>query len=562
MTIFSAISDIARTVYKKNKFEIPENDKVKFVSEYFNCTPVEAAMLSYFIYRKIDDEIGWFDISDVNRDLDITMTETLSYIPVVESLLKKNIFCLRGNIRYDSKNFSFGRYDCFDIDENLIDIITYNLPFSEYKPDFSNKVFNAIDFISSIKSLPDKTILSKYAFKRFISPYMKDKWVRQFLIDMGASKSKSVGIWDNSYTYLKYFLLFASLLWQEAKCSVKEALASKGEIPACDVIHAINEIKDGTAPYIKHGYLEVDKTDIADNIQVMWGPKVKDVFKGAEDLLIQDRSSKELQKILVKDIKEKTLFYNEENQKDISRLESIIKEENYFALRKRLSDRNLAKGLTIILYGPPGTGKTETVMQLARQTGRDIYYLNIEQVKSCFVGESEKNIKSIFKAYYASKSKLKPILLFNEADAILSKRTSVEGRNSAVTKMENSMQNILLEELEKFDGIFVATTNILFNLDSAFDRRFLYKLELQNPTYEVKKKIWKNKIPSLDDSIVEKVSRDFDFSGGQIDNVYRKIEVDSILYGTENITMDDVVDFCNKEKFADDSLRRIGFQQS
>ena len=562
MTIFSAISDINKMVYKKNKFELPENDKVKFVSEYFNCTPVEAAVFSYFVYRKIDDEIGWFDISDINRDLDVSMTETLSYIPVVESLLKKNMFCLRGNIKYDPKNFSFGRYDCFDIDENLIDIITYNLPFSEYKPDFSNKVFNAIDFISSIKSLTERAILSKYAFKRFVAPYMKDSWVKQLLIDMGTIKSKHVSIWDGEYTHLKYFLLFASLLWQEAKCSVKEALASKDSIPACDVIHAINEIKDGTAPYIKLGYLEVDKTDIADNIQVMWGQKVKDVFKGAEDLLLIDRSSKELQKIFCKDIKEKTLFYNEENQKDISRLESIIKEENYFALRKRLSDKNLAKGLTVILYGPPGTGKTETVMQLARQTGRDIYHLNIEQVKSCWVGESEKNIKSIFKAYYASKSKLKPILLFNEADAILSKRTSVEGRNSAVTKMENSMQNILLEELEKFDGIFIATTNILFNLDSAFDRRFLYKLELQNPTYEVKKKIWKNKIPSLDDSIVEKVSRDFDFSGGQIDNVYRKIEVDSILYGTENITMDDVVDFCNKEKFADDSLRRIGFQSN
>lgn len=562
MTIFSAISDINKTVYKKNKFELPENDKIKFVSEYFNCTPVEAAAFSYFVYRKIDDEIGWFDISDINRDLDVSMTETLSYIPVVESLLKKNMFCLRGNIKYDPKNFSFGRYDCFDIDENLIDIITYNLPFSEYKPDFSNKVFNAIDFISSIKSLTEKAILSKYAFKRFVAPYMKDSWVKQLLIDMGAIKSKHISIWDGEYTHLKYFLLFVSLLWQEAKCSVKEALASKNSIPACDVIHAINEIKDGTAPYIKLGYLEVDKTDIADNIQVMWGQKVKDVFKGAEDLLLIDRSSKELQKILCKDIKEKTLFYNEENQKDISRLESIIKEENYFALRKRLSDKNLAKGLTVILYGPPGTGKTETVMQLARQTSRDIYHLNIEQVKSCWVGESEKNIKSIFKAYYASKSKLKPILLFNEADAILSKRTSVEGRNSAVTKMENSMQNILLEELEKFDGIFIATTNILFNLDSAFDRRFLYKLELQNPTYEVKKKIWKNKIPSLDDSIVEKVSRDFDFSGGQIDNVYRKIEVDSILYGTENITMDDVVDFCNKEKFADDSLRRIGFQSN
>lgn len=90
-----------------------------------------------------------------------------------------------------------------------------------------------------------------------------------------------------------------------------------------------------------------------------------------------------------------------------------------------------------------------------------------------WVGESEKNIKGIFDDY---KQKVKqsvkaPILLFNEADAIIVKRQV--GAERAVEKMENSIQNIILQEIEQLDGILIATTNLAENMDKAFERRFL-----------------------------------------------------------------------------------------
>lgn len=110
---------------------------------------------------------------------------------------------------------------------------------------------------------------------------------------------------------------------------------------------------------------------------------------------------------------------------------------------------------------------------MALWTGRDLIQVNVSEVKSMWVGESEKNIKGIFDDY---KQKVKqsvkaPILLFNEADAIIGKRQV--GAERAVEKMENSIQNIILQEIEQLDGILIATTNLAENMDMAFERRFL-----------------------------------------------------------------------------------------
>lgn len=110
---------------------------------------------------------------------------------------------------------------------------------------------------------------------------------------------------------------------------------------------------------------------------------------------------------------------------------------------------------------------------MALWTGRDLIQVNVSEVKSMWVGESEKNIKGIFDDY---KQKVKqsvkaPILLFNEADAIIGKRQV--GAERAVEKMENSIQNIILQEIEQLDGILIATTNLAENMDKAFERRFL-----------------------------------------------------------------------------------------
>ena len=176
------------------------------------------------------------------------------------------------------------------------------------------------------------------------------------------------------------------------------------------------------------------------------------------------------------DIQEKELFFNAEEQEAVNRLVSLLQEENYTHIRERLAAYGMRKGFACLLYGAPGTGKTESVLQLARKTGRDVMAINIAQIKSKWVGETEKNIKEIFDRYrlYCQKCERAPILLFNEADAIISNRsTNVQ---TSVDKMENAMQNIILEELERLDGILIATTNLTCNMDPAFERRFIYNL--------------------------------------------------------------------------------------
>lgn len=135
-----------------------------------------------------------------------------------------------------------------------------------------------------------------------------------------------------------------------------------------------------------------------------------------------------------------------------------------------------------------------------------------------WVGESEKNIKQVFDNYRAKakECRITPILLFNEADAIIGKRQ--EGAERAVDKMENSIQNIILQEMETLDGILIATTNLAQNMDKAFERRFLYKIKFEKPTTEARMSMWREMIPVLKEEEVRILATKYDFSGGQIEN--------------------------------------------
>ena len=232
------------------------------------------------------------------------------------------------------------------------------------------------------------------------------------------------------------------------------------------------------------------------------------------------------------DIKVKELFYNEAEKKQIERLTALLQEENFKGIQERLEQKGYRKGFATLFYGAPGVGKTETVLQLARQTGRDIYQVNIAGLRDKFVGESEKNIKAVFNRYrnYCKTCERIPILLFNEADAIISKRT--ENVEQAVDQMNNSIQNIILQEMETLDGILIATTNLTTNLDDAFDRRFLFSVDFKKPSTEVKAKIWQSMICDLTEKDALALSKEYNFSGGEIENISRKLTVDSILYGS------------------------------
>lgn len=184
--------------------------------------------------------------------------------------------------------------------------------------------------------------------------------------------------------------------------------------------------------------------------------------------------------------------------------------------------------------------------------------VDISATKSMWFGESEKIIKKVFTdyKYLCEKSKLAPILLFNEADAIFSKRKDVNSGNVAQT--ENTIQNIILEEMEKLDGILIATTNVADNLDAAFERRFLFKIKFEKPTLEAKQNIWKDKISVLPDVDIEKLAFDFDFSGGEIDNIVRKAMMREVIAG-EQPTLDMLYRFCKEERIANRNCKKVGF---
>ena len=255
----------------------------------------------------------------------------------------------------------------------------------------------------------------------------------------------------------------------------------------------------------------------------------------------------------------KQLFFSKDIERQVEELGSFLQPENYQKIHDRMKEKGFRNGFACLFYGGPGTGKTETVYQLARKTGRNIMVVDVPQLKSMWVGQSEKNVKALFDRYreQVRRAKLTPILLFNEADAIIGKRKN--GAENAVDKMENSLQNIILQEMEQLDGIMIATTNLQENMDKAFERRFLYKVKFEKPTEEARAHIWHTMIPELSDMDVHTLASKYEFSGGQIENIARHYAIDDILHGQREDVLSMLIRHCDNERLDSKEKRPIGF---
>ena len=259
-------------------------------------------------------------------------------------------------------------------------------------------------------------------------------------------------------------------------------------------------------------------------------------------------------------ITSKQLFYDQCVAEQVKDLGQLLEESHYRDVCNRLKNKGFRSGFTCLFYGAPGTGKTETVLQLARQTGRDIMQVNISEIKSMWVGESEKNIKAVFDQYRekVAQQSITPILLFNEADAIIGKRQ--EGAERAVEKMENSIQNIILQEMETLEGILIATTNLAQNMDKAFERRFLYKIKFNKPTLEARMQIWQAMLPELKEEDIRVLAEKYDFSGGQIENIARHYAIDTILHSDAASSLEKLMAHCDGERLEQKDSHKIGFK--
>ncbi len=327
-----------------------------------------------------------------------------------------------------------------------------------------------------------------------------------------------------------------------------------------DRMRVRKEFLKGTHVLLLNGLAMLEEGQFRSEQQLMLTERgIELLLQDDKDLFITRKNKKKTGDfILASGIAGKELFFSGKESKSLGFLTDTLKPANHANLVNRLKDAGMRTGVTVLLYGPPGTGKTESVYQIARNTGRDIRMISISETKSMWFGESEKLIKNVFDEYRkrVEKCEVAPILLFNEADCIFSTRKKIG--SSSVDQTENAIQNIILQEMEDMNGILIATTNLTQNLDQAFERRFLYKISFEKPCPEARVKIWLDKVRSLPVDQAERLSGRYELSGGQIENIARKCILKQALYGLYP-SFDEVVSFCEEEQMSRNSIQRIGF---
>ncbi|HHS6912056.1 TPA: AAA family ATPase [Campylobacter jejuni] len=252
-----------------------------------------------------------------------------------------------------------------------------------------------------------------------------------------------------------------------------------------------------------------------------------------------------------------------ENTKEL--LENILKQQDKKVLERLhswgiKSNKNIE--VKIIFYGPAGTGKTMSALAMAKSMKKSVLSFDCSKILSKWVGESEQNVRKIFDTYknIVQTCKQSPILLLNEADQFLS--TRVDG-SSGSDKMHNQMQNIFLEQIERFSGVIIATTNFLESLDSAFSRRFDYKIEFKKPDFRDRLKIWEKFLPKK--ALFEKdfdinILSNYELSGAQILMVVKNTALKVAVSKDGVFKMQDFIESIQKELNSSfDKSKIVGF---
>lgn len=174
--------------------------------------------------------------------------------------------------------------------------------------------------------------------------------------------------------------------------------------------------------------------------------------------------------------------------------------------------RHVSPGFRCLFYGPPGTGKTLTATLLGKEFDRPVFRIDLSQVVSKYIGETEKNLEKIF-----TQAENKDwILLFDEADALFGKRTNTKSSNDRYANQEVSY---LLQRVEHFNGLVILTSNFKNNIDEAFLRRFNLIVKFAKPTIEERLKLWTNAQPkgiAVEEEVIALLASQYELTGAQI----------------------------------------------
>lgn len=503
----------------------------------FGITANQALLLAVLLNNYENDNQTKKDLADF---FDCTCIRVIKYSIDLEALVDKDF--IRKTINYNDEN-------CYFVPTNTLEAFENDcLP--------KRKEYGRMTSFELVDQLTD--LLKELKDKRLSSLLFTDEVEHIFLANEDLLIVKAFRDADFSWEDL---ILFIILIVRFVQYNDEHVETSDIEDYYGDKFifrYRIRELENGSHSLMKSGWVEFGFEDgQVDSSSWKLTKKAKTRFLSELNLSRKKRTSADT--IHADSIVTKQLFYNDSTTRQIARLDTLLSKEQFHQIQQRLQDKGMRTGFACIFYGAPGTGKTETVLQLAKHTGRNIIQVNISALRSKWVGETEKNIKEVFNNYrsFCQEEETEPILLFNEADAILCKRR--EGATGGVEKMENAMQNIILQEMENLEGIMIATTNLSGNLDVAFERRFLYKVEFTKPTATECRHIWQAMLPCLTDEQAQALAEQFHFTGGQIENITRKYTVETILNAETEDYMGTIRELCTEEKSMLHNRRAIGF---
>lgn len=515
---------------------------MKYLCGRLPFTPKQITLLAIIMEKSCQIRV---DISDLSNFLNISNLEVLTLNSDLNELVKQ---------RYVVEEKSTGG-NSFDVPQEVFNAFRNNEVYTFAMPHFNTDEELAGHIDKMICALDGNRMDGYYT--------SFDKDVHELLTANSHLHLGNVLLDIHKKTEPQEFrvALLMSMFWiRDEESEIEDNRFSIMFARRFELMQLTNQMQCGTSALIKRKIVEQTSSEglLSKGVYSLT-PKIRKSLTPKRVTKKKGVSSEKLCLISHTNIKKKEMYYNPDAVDQIRQLQQLLQPDQMAEILARMDEKGLRGGFTCLLFGGPGTGKTETVLQLARDCGRDIFQVDVSKLRSKWYGESERLVKNVFDEYrqMVNRSKVAPIMFFNEADAIFNRR--MENAERSVDKSENALQNIILQEMETLKGILIATTNLQKNLDSAFERRFLYKIQLDKPTQEVKARIWQSMLPDLQEHEAQILAEQFDFSGGQIENIVRKRFINEVLTGNTG-GLEALQNLCRNELLEDvPHKQQIGF---
>ncbi len=547
--VIEIIAETAETIKGcklKEKKLVLQRQRLQLLQAYFSCTEMQAIfIISVF---DLNSQGTSPDLEDIAQYLKCSSIKMLLYDTDFDLLLDRGLLALKSRRSFRH----FFTKNQYEIPLEIKEAVMENEPIKVQAEKKSITVFDVLKELSELLQSREDEVFSTNACIRKGIDLIEDH--SQFPIFND--------IWKLGFTQKEVFIFFI-IVWENLESTYQVELGTLSKAlfdDRSDRITFEQVIIDEKGKLFTHNFIKIIPADFVQRSELTLTKKAQQYLKERDIKIHTSRQVNKETLLLHKDISKVKMHYNDAEQQQIDFLSGMLMPRKFKQLQKSLEQEKLRKGVAVLLYGVPGTGKTETVFQIAKQTRRDIFKVDVSQLKSKWYGESQKNVKKLFDTYkeISAEQTRTPILLLNEADAILTSRNASD--KSSTGRAEHAIQNIFLEALENFEGILFATTNFEQSLDSAFERRFLYKICYNKPTLETRSKIWKSKFPATNKAESLLLAKKYIFSGGQIENILRKYKMQAVLLQRKP-NFEELNQLCNEEISFVIKQKRIGFTE-